>query len=82
MNQIHALLSNAELNTYANTQVLVAVLIALVVYRLVSPIIDLFNPFSIVLDVGYKVTSLIVAAIRKARYKPYMGASAGGSGQA
>ncbi|MCU6502220.1 hypothetical protein LPN04_30945 [Rugamonas sp. A1-17] len=53
------ILSNSDLAAIADTKILMAILIALVVYRLVSPLVDLFNPIVLVLDLaGIAVSKL------------------------
>lgn len=48
---ITSLLNNPALASIANTQVFVAVLLALLIYRLLAPIVDFLNPFIILLRI-------------------------------
>jgi len=51
MDHITSLLNNPQFTALVNAQVFAAVLLALLVYRLVAPIIDFFNPFFMLLRV-------------------------------
>lgn len=45
MNYLNSIIDPHALATVINSQVFVAVLLALLVYRLVAPVIDFLNPF-------------------------------------
>lgn len=71
MELIRSLLNNPDLNSLANVQVLVAVLLALLVYRLVSPVIDYFNPFSFVIGIFHDTKSALFQQMIKPRLKKH-----------
>lgn len=50
MEFVTSLLNNPTFASFANPQVFVAVLLALLVYRLVSPVIDYLNPFTMLIN--------------------------------
>ena len=59
-----SLLNNPIFASFVNPQVFFAVLLALLVYRLVSPVIDYLNPFIILINAVYMIKT---ALLRKAR---------------
>lgn len=79
MELITSLLNNPEFSSVANTQVFVAVLLALLVYRVLAPIVDLFNPFIILLKVIDAAKRTMAA--RKVRSTAATNNLRGGSGR-
>lgn len=63
MELITSFLNNPAFAAIANAQVFVAVLLALLVYRLLAPIVDFFNPFIMVLK-GIDATKRALLARR------------------
>lgn len=55
---LHAL-KNPAVTELANTQVLMAVLIALLIYRLISPIIDLLNPITMLVNALFAIRAAL-----------------------
>lgn len=51
MEHITFLLNNPAFTALVNTQVFTAILLALIVYRLISPVIDLLNPFFMLIGI-------------------------------
>lgn len=67
---IEMLLQDPLVSSYVNIQVFVAVLLALLVYRIVAPVVDILNPLSILADVvvwcrnqGVSLVRLVVRRI-------------------
>lgn len=71
MELIRSLLNNSELNSFANVQVLVSVLIALLVYRVVAPVIDYFNPLSFAISIFHDAKEVLINKLIKVRHKKY-----------
>lgn len=60
MEHISSLMNNPAFSALVNAQVFAAVLLSLIVYRLVSPIIDFLNPFIILVGVIYKIKTALL----------------------
>ncbi|QOU76425.1 hypothetical protein JAB4_059250 (plasmid) [Janthinobacterium sp. HH102] len=55
MEFVTSLLNNPTFALFVNPQVFVAVLLALLVYRLVSPVIDYLNPFTMLINAVHAI---------------------------
>ncbi len=55
MELVTSLLKNPTFASFVNPQVFVAVLLALLVYRLVAPVIDYLNPFIMLINALYAI---------------------------
>ena len=65
MSFLTSLLNNPIFASFVNPQVFFAVLLALLVYRLVSPVIDYLNPFIMLINAVYAIKTALLRKVRR-----------------
>lgn len=60
MEHITSILNNPAFTALVNTQIFTAILLALTVYRLISPVIDLLNPFFMLIGIVNTVKNALL----------------------
>lgn len=60
MEYITSLLNNPAFSALVNTQAFTAILLALIVYRLMSPVIDILNPIFMLISIINKIKSALL----------------------
>lgn len=73
MELITSYLNNPVFASIANTQVFVAVLLALLIYRLFAPVIDFLNPFIMFLRLLDSAKRAFLARAKNAGTECYVG---------
>lgn len=78
MEHIIFFLNNPAFTALVNTQVFASILLALLVYRLISPVIDFLNPFFMLIGIINKIKTALLrnshttgAACHPSAKKPY-----------
>lgn len=60
MEYITSLLNNQAFSALVNTQAFTAILLALIVYRLMSPVIDFLNPIFMLIGIINKIKTVLL----------------------